>query len=307
MGCGDPRAFKDEEDEPQVVVLVAGCHGAEAEATNGVMNLIQAMETDKDFAGNDRLELTKLARQYRLIIIPSLNPDGRERSPASMIDIRDEDALRINQGVWKDGSPIGYPACKRFQPLDPDTVSHLGGYPNDAGYNIMHDATPGDIRTAEARSLLKLVADERADLVLHMHSHSTPPTILPANAGMPDLHRRRILDYRARLRKASEQKGLTFDPSMGGDDPAATWLCAVNLATMTSLASGALSPVYEQPNGSNPEHPRDYATMLEESLLVIELFLRQGLRERFSPRKELFSTMMDAGKPMVTYSSEDWF
>ncbi|MEK7412774.1 MAG: M14 family zinc carboxypeptidase [Planctomycetota bacterium] len=308
IGCNDPRVYKDETNEPQVVMIVAGCHGSEAEATNGALQLIQIMETGRDYAGKDRSALAELARGYRLIIIPALNPDGRARTPASMIGVAEAEALRINQGVWKDGRSIGYPACKRYQPLDPKAVSFLGGYPNDDGYNIMHDATPGDIRTAEATALLKLVAREGADLALHMHSHPTPSTILPPCHGMFDLHRKRILAYRERLSQFYTERGLASDPRMAmASNPAATWLCPANLATMTSLASGALSPIFEQPNGTSPDHPRDYPTMHEESLAVIEMFLHWGKKERFSPRMEMFMTMLDASAEPATYMRDKWF
>ena len=304
MGCGDPKAYKDE-SQPQSVIFVAGCHGAEAEAVNGAMNLIQAMETGRDYAGIDRSKLVSLAKRYRLVIIPVLNPDGRARSPASMLGVPPEQAEHINQGTWKDGTPVGWPACKRYQPLDPAAVSFLGGYPNDAGYNLMHDATPGDIRSAEVAALLKLVDRERADLILHLHSHSTPGDILPPSHGMLDLQRKRILAYRRRLETFFASRGLevTHIPAR---DPADTWLCPFNLTSLTSLISGALSPTFEQPDGSNPKHPRDYPTMLEESMAVFELFLKQGLVERFSPRMELFNTMFDAGAEPATYSRESW-
>ena len=304
MGCGDPKTYLDE-SQPQSVIIVGGCHGAEAEGVNGVVNLIQALETGRDYAGIDRSKLVELAKHYRLVLIPVLNPDGRARSPVSMRGVDPAAALYINQGTWKDGSPVGYPACKRYQPLDPSKVSFLGGYPNDAGYNLMHDATPGDIRSAEVAALLKLIGRERADLVLHLHSHGTPGEILPPNHGMLDLQRKRILSYRRRLEASFAAHGLqaTHIPER---DPADTWLCPLNLASMTSLVSGALSPVYEQPDGSNPKLPRDYPTMLEESMVVFEMFLEWGGKERFSPRMEMFNTMLDSAAVPATYFPEKW-
>ena len=304
MGCGEPQVYKDER-QPQSVIIVGGCHGAEAEGVNGAVNLIQALETGRDFAGIDRSKLVGLAKRYRLVIIPVLNPDGRARSPTAMLGVGPEEALHINQGTWKDGTPVGWPACKRFQPLDPASVSFLGGYPNDAGYNLMHDATPGDVRTAEVAALLKLVDRERADLVLHLHSHGIPAEILPPSHGMLDLQRKRILAYRRRLETLFAARGLEVRP-IPARDPADTWLCPFNLTSLTSLTSGALSPTYEQPTGNDPTHPRDYPTMLEESMAVFEMFLEWGERERFSPRMELFNTMLDSHAEAATYSRERW-
>lgn len=304
MGAGNPKVYRDESVGPQRIVLVGACHGAEMEATAGLNNLIQIMETGHDFSGRDRTELQALAEQYRLAIIPCLNPDGRENSPDHVVGLSADEVLRVNQGEWADGRAIGYPACKEHQPLNPADCRTLGGYPNSAGYNIMHDATPGDIRTAEARGLLKLVADEGADLVLHMHTHATAPEILPASHGVYDLHRIRTTAYRRRLLEFSTSRGLDAT-RLKAPDPASTWLCGANLSTMTSLASGAFSPVYEQPSGACG-YSIDFTTMLEHSLAVIELFLRWGLKEKFSPRMELMYTMFDADSPTATYFKERW-
>jgi hypothetical protein len=304
MGAGTPAPYKDELHVPQSVILVGACHGAEMEATAGLNNFIWIMETGKDFAGNDRTALKSLGEKYRLVIIPCLNPDGRANSPDHMIGIDAKAAVRINQGIWKDGTSVGYPACKMYQPLPPDKVQSLGGYPNSAGYNIMHDATPGDIRTDEARCLLKLTADEKADLVLHMHSHGTAPRILPPDHGMLDLQRKRVLAYRRRMADFFQARHLDVEVPKT-PDPGNTWLCPVNLATMTALASGALSPIYEQPNGSCG-YAVTCETMLEHSLAAVELFLEWGRKERFSPRLELMYTMLDSSAEPAVYYKEKW-
>ncbi len=304
MGAGNASVYRDGTTDPQRMVLVGACHGAEMEAVAGLTNLIQILETGRDFAGRDRREIQQLAENYRIVILPCLNPDGREKSPDDMIGRSADEALRINQGEWNDGTAIGYPACKEHQPLHPADCRTLGGYPNRDGYNLMHDATPGDIRTAEARALLGLVAREGADLVLHMHSHAKAPEILPAHHGMYDLHRIRTTAYRRRLQEFFQERGLDVT-QIPSPDPAATWLCPVNLATMTTLASGALSPVYEQPCGSHG-YDIGYETMLEHALSAVELFLRWGLKEKFSPRMELMYTVFDADSTPFTYRKEQW-
>ncbi len=304
MGAGDPDPYKPEPAMRQTAVLVGGCHGAEMEATAGLLNLIQTLETGRDFSGRDRSELAVLAASYRLVIIPCLNPDGRARSPDSMIGLDSRSALEFNQGTWKDGTPIGYPACKRYQPLPKERVAQLGGYPNDDGYNLMHDATPGAIATAEVRGLLQLVDRERADLVLHLHSHGTAPAILPPNHGMFDLQRRRILYYRRRLEEWFLARGLDV-LRVPHPDPAATWLCPFNLASLTALTSGALSPVFEQPSGVG-RYPITPEIQLEMALQVVHLFLHWGLREAFSPRHAMYHSMLDASQPLATYHRERW-
>ena len=56
-------------------------------------------------------------------------------------------------GYHKDGSLIGWRGSKEYFPLPIDRVSFPGGYPNADGVNIMHDATPGDIRSEEAKGI----------------------------------------------------------------------------------------------------------------------------------------------------------
>ena len=44
-------SYKTDEDGAQVVMLVCGVHGAEAEAVAGAMNLIALLETGVDLRG----------------------------------------------------------------------------------------------------------------------------------------------------------------------------------------------------------------------------------------------------------------
>lgn len=303
-GAGPLEAYRREQGDRQVVFLIGCCHGAEMEGTAALCNLIHLLETGVDYRGQRCEELHRLANLYRLVIIPCLNPDGRDRSPDHIIGRSREEAVRINQGIWADGRTIGYPACKLHQPLMSSEVRHFGGYPNDGGYNIMHDAIPGDLRTSEAAGLLKMIATEGADLALHFHSHENPPEILAPSHGMLDLHRQRIVTYRRRLMEAFEAKG--FDVCrIPEKDPAAMFLGPPNLPTLTSMASGALSPVFEQPNGSGG-YAIDLETMLEHALGVIELFLRCGLTERFSPRYELINSNFPSDTPLVRHRPEGW-
>lgn len=293
-GGGSPGSYVDEQ-RPQVIVLIAGCHGAEAEATAACVNIIYQLETGKDLRGHCDEEFNDLLKHYQLIIIPCLNPDGRHNSPKCHDHMSEEDALRACQGVWLDGSSVGYPNCKNYQPLPPDQVQTLGGYPNSDGYNIMHDATPGRIQTAEARGLLALVDEVQADLCLHLHGHRALADILPPSAGMYDLHRKRILDYRMRMMRELQAAGIpTRDYAT--PDPAATWLCPINLASMTAMTSGALSPVFEQPTLN-----QDFQIRIQTVFEITKLFMRHGQQEPFAPRAELNRSFFDASAALATY------
>ena len=126
----------------QTFLLLAGVHGAEPECVAGTMNLIQELETGRDFRGKTHRELTDLIAKYRFIIVPCANMDGRAISPDHLRGVAWHDFRAASQGTWKDGSLVGWRGSKSWFPLPLDKVSYPGGYPNADGYNIMHDATP---------------------------------------------------------------------------------------------------------------------------------------------------------------------
>ena len=268
-------SYRTSEGDPQVVVLVCAVHGAEAEAVAGAVNLMSLLEAGRDLRGQERPGLVEAAGRYRMIILPCVNMDGRAASPDHLRGASEEDFVRASQGVWLDGSPIGYPDCKEHAPLPVDRVAHPGGYPNADGYNIMHDCCPGDLRTDEARGLLKLAADEQADLMLHLHSHSAGGVVLGASLMAYPLHVQRAHAYKHRVHDALESAGLRparVHPieQRGG----------INLTTACSMASGGLSMTFEQ--SATAEWTFDEA--LETFYVMLETYLEWGLREPFSPR-----------------------
>ena len=269
-------SYKTGEDGPQVVVMLCGVHAAEAEAIAGAINMISLLETGKDLRGNERPKLLDLAANYRLVILPCVNMDGRAVSPDHLRGATPEEFRRASQGIWTDGSEIGYPGCKEYAPLPLERVAHPGGYPNSEGYNIQHDCCPGDLRTDEARGLLKLVADEQADLILNMHSHSIGGQILGASLLAYPLHVERIHTYKQRIHDALDAKGLRPGPvhamhQRGG----------VNLNTACVIASGGLTVTFEQSAIAD----WTFEEALEVHYTVVEAFLEWGSTEPFSPRQ----------------------
>jgi hypothetical protein len=274
-GSRNRASYKTNPEGPQVVMLVCGVHAAEAEAVAGAVNLISLLETGRDLRGATRPELVKLIANYRLIILPCVNMDGRAISPDHLRGASDEDFRKASQGIWKDGSPIGYPACKEYAPLPLERVGHPGGYTNSEGYNIMHDCSPGDIRTAEAKGLLNLVAEEQADLILHMHSHPIGGQILGETLMAYPLHVERVHQYKQRVFNALSAAGLRPAPVHGYEHRT-----GINLTTACCMASGGLSPIFEQPTTAD----WTFEEMLETWYVTVETFLKSGRTERFSPR-----------------------
>ncbi|MBN2583902.1 MAG: hypothetical protein JXL80_12615, partial [Planctomycetes bacterium] len=269
-------SYRTSENDPQVIMLVCGVHGAEAESVAGAVNMLSLLETGHDLCGNERPQLLDLIARYRLVILPCVNMDGRAVSPDHLRGADADQFRRASQGYWADGTDIGYPGCKEHAPLPLDRVAHPGGYPNADGYNIQHDCCPGDLRTPEAQGLLKLVADEQADLVLNMHSHSIGGQILGASLLAYPLHVQRIHTYKQRIHDALDAKGLRPAPvypieQRGG----------IGINTACVMASGGMAVTFEQSAIAD----WTFEEALEVHYTVIETFLEWGLKEPFSPRQ----------------------
>ena len=75
------KAYLGEMDHPQTVLFSGGVHGSEPESVVAALNMIQLLETGRDFRGKEDPEFLELAAQYRLIIAPCINMDGRSICP----------------------------------------------------------------------------------------------------------------------------------------------------------------------------------------------------------------------------------
>ncbi|GMU94284.1 MAG: hypothetical protein AMXMBFR7_52480 [Planctomycetota bacterium] len=270
-------SYKTGTGERQSVMLLCGIHGAEPEGVIGALNVISLLERGEDLRGQARPDLLALLARYRLLILPCVNMDGRAVSPDHLRGASDDQFRRASQGYWKDGSLIGYPTCKEYAPLPLDRVGHPGGYPNAAGYNIMHDAAPGDLRTEEARAVLKLAADEQVDLILNMHSHSIAARMLGQTQLCYPLHHSRNVAYQQRTHDALQAAGLRPAPVM------APGKGALNINTALAMACGGLPLTFEYPT----TEPWSFDELLEHTYVVLKCMLEHGLAEPFSPRESV--------------------
>ena len=135
----------DPESHPQTIMFIAGAHGSEPENVAAAVNIISLLDTGKDLRGQEDSEFLALAANYRFIIMPCINMDGRLISPDHFRGQPFEVFRAASQGRWKDGSLVGWKGSKEWFPLPLDKVSHPGGYPNSQGYNIQHDVNPADM------------------------------------------------------------------------------------------------------------------------------------------------------------------
>jgi hypothetical protein len=281
------RSYYQREGKEQTVLFCAGTHGAEAESVAAAVNLIQMLETGRDFRGKSEGQLMELIGRYRLIIIPCLNMDGRSISPDHLRKTSYEDFRRASQGTWSDGSLVGWRGSKEYFPLPLAKVSYPGGYPNADGFNIMHDATPGHIRTAEARGFLRLVERWNVDLVLSGHSCEYSPSVLdPAAINYPQSIERGRRCARAVNEALCAAKLRDRVPA---DRKTAN---TFNLNTMAMLASGALALTLECSVSADypPQKPCNYTfdEMMEPNFIMLKVLLADGLKEPFADRAALF-------------------
>jgi hypothetical protein len=272
----NPGAYKTNEAGPQVVMIVCGTHAAEVEAVAGATNLISLLETGKDLRGQARPRLVELASKYRLLVVPCLNMDGRAITPDHLRGATNEQAVRANQGAWKDGNLVGYPACKEWSPLPLDRIAYPGGYPNGDGYNIQHDANPAQVQTKEAAGLMKLASDEQADLMLLMHSHPMGGQVLGAPLMDYPLHVERSHAYKQRVFDALQAAGLRPGPVHKKDQRG-----GICLNCSLTMASGGLTVIFEQ--GYTADW--SFEDALETFYITVETMLEWGQKERYSPRR----------------------
>lgn len=173
LGFRNVEAYRGPDHDKKVYLGLSGVHGGEFEGIVGTINLISIIETGKDLRGNEWPEITKVVDLIdRLVLIPIVNPDGRARVPIRMQKYRDGNHLvheYLNTGGNPDGTLIGWPQVKALIPLDFNRPGFPGGYPNDAGVNIMHDDFFGNVQP-ETRALLNITAKEKPDVSINMHT-----------------------------------------------------------------------------------------------------------------------------------------
>lgn len=263
-------------DAPQTILLLAGIHGAEAESVAALVNLIHLLETGKDYRGIFRPEWLEFSKNYRFIIVPCANMDGRAICPDHLMDVGYEDFRAASQGRWLDGSLIGYGenGTKSYFPLPLEQVSFPGGYTNSAGYNIMHDASPGEFHTSEAAALVKLVSRWSVDFVLNCHSCEFEPIMLAPTEVNYQCNIDRGLKICMEVNQALFKSGLRSNPGNGGKVRP-----IVNINNLFTLASGALALTFE-----SAVTLATFEQVMEATFVAAETILRSGLKEPYGYR-----------------------
>lgn len=277
------KAYLGKESHPQTIMLVAGVHGSEPESVAAAMNMIQLLETGKDFRGREDAEFLDLASRYRIIIMPCVNMDGRLVCPDHFRCQPYEVFRAASQGVWKDGSLIGWLGSKEWFPLPLERVSFPGGYPNSEGVNIQHDVTPGDMKSAEAEAVCRVAAKWRVDFCLNSHTCEGVPFVrYPSQIETP---------YHIELgREISDAANRAiFDAGLVGvyqqQKPSNETL---NLTNIINWCSGGLGLTLEcahscyTSRGYRYEYTFDQ--MMEPPFIVMKVIMKRGLEVSLSGR-----------------------
>lgn len=257
-----------------MLMVVSGVHGQELETVVGALNLIQIMETGRDFRGREWPEITEKTKKYRLVIMPCCNPDGRARVPKnSFFGVPSDTMTYYGQGTKSDGTMYRWPWVKEFHPMV-DDVGFLGGYFNDQGVNIQCDDMIFPM-AGETKAILRLAKIEAPDCVVNVHSHEERGEFLVADF-VPDkmkVRNKEIADRYLRVMKEEGVPPCTFEREISP----AVW--AIDLTDALYHVSGALSMTFEGPHGStdNEDFKIGYDGILDTHLIMYRELIRIGL------------------------------
>ncbi len=271
VAAGSPAwyARKDEATRP-VVLFLGPVHGQEVEGIVGLVNLIHVAETGVDHRGRPWLELKRRLDRFRVLIVPSANPDGRARCPYdSFVGVPTPTMTKYGQGTRRDGSLYGWPGAKAVHPMKGD-VGILGAYFNDNGVNPMHDDFFLPMAD-ETRAILQLARDEAPDIACSLHSHESAPVVLQASY-LPLFMKERIRDLSRRMKDRCSREGLpygnVFEPQVEDDRPGPTR--SFNLASALHHVSGAMAFTFECSHGSVSE---ESASLSHDEILDVQMLL----------------------------------
>ncbi|MCL2527299.1 MAG: hypothetical protein FWE42_02680 [Defluviitaleaceae bacterium] len=247
-GAGHPKFYADKTGKKPVVFIIGAEHGSEMEGIAGIMNLIQMIETGKDFKGETNEFLANCLNECRLLLVPCANVDGRARFPYdTLVDVLHEDFRHYAQGRWKhNGELCMYPMCKEIHPIK-DASSVLGSYFNDEGYNLVHDNFFGKMQP-ETQALFDIADAEAPDFILHLHGGGNVKNEIAHATHLP-MYVKEIIQKLKHMAKAEADKhgleSLLNEITREDDFPPKTF----NIMSAMYFATGAVSVLYESNQG----------------------------------------------------------
>ena len=262
-GAGHPRFYADKTGKKPVVFIIGAEHGSEMEGIAGITNLIQMIETGKDFKGESIPYLAECLNNCRLLLMPVANPDGRARFPFdTLVGVKYHDFRHYAQGRWKkDNELCLYPMCKEVHPIK-DAVSVLGSYFNDDGYNLVHDNFFGKMQP-ETQAIFDIADAEAPDFTLHLHGGGNVRNEIDQASHMPLYAKEIVQKLKHRAKAAAAEHGLPMLLNeMRHEDgyPPRTF----NIMAALHFVCGTISILYESNQGMDFSEFRPIETEWEE-------------------------------------------
>jgi len=251
-------AYRGPDNDKKVYMAIAAVHGFELEGIVGMVNMISVFETGKDLSGKERPELASMLDSLdRIVLIPLCNPDGRDRVPIRMEKFRGhaKDAFHVheylNTGGRDGGKLIGWPDCKEYVPMPFDKFEFPGTYPNDNGYNLMHDDFFGEMQP-ENKIICGLAGREKPDVIMNMHTgvgrNNYFIEVLSPSAGAYTPMLQKVWnDFYRDVHTELTLKGLkkTMDVEKEATPRPVTGAGSMNLTSVLSFHCGALAVTVE--------------------------------------------------------------
>ena len=244
----DTKAYADKTRDgvKPCLMLMGAIHGLEFEGTVSLLNLINLLETGKDFMGNENPLLYEMAEKLHLIIIPMVNPDGRCRFPyKSIVGAPYETFRYYAQGTWKNGELCNHPACKAVHPIK-EASDFIGCYFNDDGVNIQQEGVL--TLSNEAKFLFETAHEFAPDILINMHGGSDTAGALLDTSLAPQKLRNEIvrLDMNVNNAFVKENFKYVIKPRSNSTDVS---FKPQGLTGMLHLCCGGLSMSYESNQG----------------------------------------------------------
>ncbi len=280
---GSVSAFYGEgERTRQGLLFVGSAHGLEFEGTVAALNMLNVVATGKDLRGREWPRLRREARKLRLVVIPTLNMDGRMRYPdvTHFLGTTAEYHRKLSQGNFKSGEKLTWPKSKLISPIPPGDVRSMGAYFNDHGVNLVYDTGLGVDPQPETRALLEFCREEMPDCAICSHT-DRGSLVQPPDAFVPDYYRQRQAQVAGVVSGRCLRDGVIRRHVV----PQRTHSYAGQILYQTDLiyhACGALPLLVEFPCGYKP-FPYTFNQVLDIGLAALEEIVAFGTANRFRP------------------------
>jgi hypothetical protein len=280
---GDPQAFYGRgKRSRQGFLFLGGAHGTEFDGTVAALNMLNVIATGSDLRGRAWPRLAEIGRRMRVVVIPFLNIDGRERfhDLRHLKGVLVDDSSVITTGRWKDGTPMPWPKNKLHFPVPLGAVDVLGSYYNDDGVNLVYDDAIGGSGASETAALVRFLRTEMPDCVVCSHSNHGS-LVESASSYIPAHFRQHAVEVAAVVGARCHREGKAKFAI-----PSRTDLYSGQTFYQSDVAyhvCGALPLVVEFPSGYE-NVPDTLDEMLDIGMLALEEIVAFGDAYRFRPK-----------------------